>query len=63
MIGLIAEVADDDARPDQTELEAVRWFTRDQARALCSPGKDLPAHAPGAMAIAQHLIKAWVEGG
>ncbi|MBV9511728.1 MAG: NAD(+) diphosphatase, partial [Caulobacteraceae bacterium] len=34
MIGLIAEVENEDAAPDQTELEAVRWFTREEARAL-----------------------------
>src|SRR5690606_15865106 len=31
MIGLIAEVADDNATPDQTELEAVIWLTRKEA--------------------------------
>src|SRR5690606_15242613 len=34
MIGLIAEVDSDEAAPDQTELEAVRWFTKAEARAL-----------------------------
>lgn len=34
MIGLIAEVSDDQARPDQTELEAVAWLTRAEARAV-----------------------------
>src|SRR6185369_10366272 len=34
MIGLIAEVEDDQARPDYTELSEVRWFTRPEARAL-----------------------------
>ena len=34
MIGLIAEVSDDQAQPDQTELEAVAWLTRAEARAV-----------------------------
>jgi NAD+ diphosphatase len=60
MIGLIAEVEDGEAAPDQTELEEVRWFTRDEARLLMKGG--LPgARAPGAVAIAHQLIKAWAE--
>ncbi|HEY5071674.1 MAG TPA: NAD(+) diphosphatase [Caulobacteraceae bacterium] len=61
MIGLIAEVEDGEARPDQSELEEVRWFTRAQAGALIR-GELPDAKAPGAMAIAHQLIKAWVEG-
>ncbi len=34
MIGLIAEVEDGEATPDQTELEEVRWFTREETREL-----------------------------
>ena len=62
MIGLMAEVSDDLATPDQTELEAVRWFTREETRAMLR--NEIPdAKAPGAMAIAHQLIKAWSEGG
>ena len=60
MIGLIAEVEDGEATADQTELEEVRWFTREEARALI--GATLPgARAPGSMAIAHQLIKAWAD--
>jgi NAD+ diphosphatase len=60
MIGLIAEVEEGEATPDQTELEEVRWFTREEARALI--GVKLPgARAPGSVAIAHQLIKAWAE--
>jgi NAD+ diphosphatase len=62
MIGLIAEVENEDAAPDQTELDEVRWFTREEAKVLITgalPG----ARAPGAMAIAFQLIKAWAEEG
>lgn len=62
MIGLIAEVANEDARPDQTELEAVRWFTRAEARQLVAGGFD-GCFAPPAMAIAHQLLKSWAEDG
>lgn len=58
MIGLIAEVEDEDARPDQTELSEVRWFSRDEARALIR-GEVPDTFCPQPMAIAHQLIKAW----
>jgi NAD+ diphosphatase len=61
MIGLIAEVEDEEAAPDQTELSEVRWFTRDEARDLLA-GKIEATFAPPPLAIAHQLIKAWVEG-
>jgi NAD+ diphosphatase len=61
MIGLHAEVSHDQAAPDQTELEEVRWFSREETRALLR-GELKGAAAPGAMAIAHQLIKAWAEG-
>ena len=60
MIGLIAEVENDDAVADQVELDEVRWFTREQTRAMLR-GDLADAKAPGAMAIAHQLIKAWAE--
>jgi NAD+ diphosphatase len=62
MIGLICEVEDDNAAADDTELEEVRWFTRDEARRLIK-GELNDARAPGGMAIAFQLIKAWAEEG
>ncbi|HEY2662311.1 MAG TPA: NAD(+) diphosphatase [Caulobacteraceae bacterium] len=62
MIGLIAEVSDDNAAPDQTELEEVRWFSREDCRALLRG--ELPGtFAPPPLAIAHQLIKAWAEEG
>jgi NAD+ diphosphatase len=60
MIGLIAEVEDEEGSPDQTELSEVRWFTRDEARDLIAGRLDDVA-APNKLAIAHQLIKAWVE--
>ncbi len=60
MIGLIAEVSDDNAAPDLTELEAVRWLTKSQARALIE-GTAPDMTAPPPFAIAHSLIKGWAE--
>ena len=62
MIGLFADVSDDQARPDQTELEAVAWLTRDEARAALD-GVHPTVKAPPSIAIARRLIEAWVEAG
>ena len=60
MIGLHAEVEDEEGAPDQTELSEIRWFTRAEARALIA-GQIEGVFAPQRMAIAHQLIKAWVE--
>lgn len=58
MIGLIAEVSGDEAAPDYTELEAVRWLTRPQVRQLLEGGfEDLKP--PTGIAIARELLAAW----
>ncbi len=62
MIGLIAEVENEDAVPDQDELDEVRWFSRAQAAALIR-GELPDARAPGELAIAHQLIKAWALEG
>ncbi len=61
MIGLIAEVENREATPDQTELDEVRWFTREETAALLR-GEIAGARAPGELAIAHQLIKAWSGG-
>jgi NAD+ diphosphatase len=61
MIGLIAEVAAGEGRPDQTELEAVRWFSKPQALALLR-GETPGLFAPPPFAIAHQLIKTWAAG-
>ncbi len=60
MIGLIAEVRDNDAQPDLTELEAVRWLTRGEARQVLE-GRHPDVVAPYPFAIAHSLLKAWVD--
>ena len=61
MIGLIAEVDSGEATPDQTELEAVAWLTRSEARA-CLEGTHPSIKAPPRIAIARTLLQAWVNG-
>ncbi|MES2835428.1 MAG: NAD(+) diphosphatase [Pseudomonadota bacterium] len=61
MIGLIAEVSDDQATPDQTELESVAWLTRAEAKAVLA-GTHPTIKAPAPIAIARTLIQAWVDG-
>jgi len=61
MIGLVCEVDSEDAAPDQTELEAVAWLTRDEARA-CLAGAHPTIKAPPKIAIARTLMQAWVDG-
>ena len=60
MIGLLAEVEDEEGCPDQTELSEVRWFTKDEARALLG-GELEGLFAPPPSAIAHQLIKAWIS--
>ena len=60
MIGLVAQVASDEATPDQTELSEVRWFTKPEARGVLA-GEVEGVFAPGAMAIAHQLLKTWAE--
>ncbi len=61
MIGLFAEADSGDARPDQTELEAVAWLTRAEAKA-CLAGTHPHIKAPPKIAIARTLLQAWVDG-
>ncbi len=58
MIGLIAEVAPGEGRADETELEAVRWFSKPEALALLR-GEIEGLFSPPPFAIAHQLLKAW----
>jgi NAD+ diphosphatase len=62
MIGLFCEVEDDNAVADQIEIEEVRWFTRDEIKKMIA-GELSDARAPGTMAIAAQLIRAWADEG
>jgi NAD+ diphosphatase len=60
MMGLIAEVDSSDAAPDQTELEEVRWFSKEETAQLLK-GELEGVFCPPSLAIAHQLIKAWSE--
>jgi NAD+ diphosphatase len=62
MIGCIAQATTRELRVDGVELEDARWFPRAEARSMLEgrhPGRLL---APHPMAIAHHILRAWVEG-
>ncbi len=60
MIGLEAQVAEGEAAPDQTELEALIWLTKAEARDLMAGRMEGMSGAPP-LAIAHWLLKAWCE--
>ena len=59
MIGCIAEGLSEEISLHDRELGAARWFTRDELRAALSGSG--PFSLPGPVAIAHHLIRAFVE--
>ena len=62
MIGCHAQAVTTDIAMDEEEMADVRWFQREEVlRALDGTSEDLVV--PGPIAIAHHLIKAWVTGG
>jgi len=60
MLGALCEVQSDTVTLDPNELEAARWFTRDEARAMLA-GQPGEFFCPPRFAIAHHLLRAWVE--
>jgi NAD+ diphosphatase len=62
MIGCLAEAESEEITVDRTELEEARWFSRDQLREALAGRTDVVG-VPPPMAIAHHLIRAWVEEG
>jgi NAD+ diphosphatase len=62
MIGCIAQATTRELHIDGVELEDARWFTRDQAAAMLQGRHPEKLLAPHPMAIAHHILRAWVEG-
>ena len=62
MIGCFAEAFEGDIRIDETELAEARWLDRATARALLAGEQIESIRIPPPIAIAHHLVKAWVEG-
>lgn len=61
MIGCHATALSDEIHFDPEEMADVRWLSRDEAAAALR-GEHPEVHVPGPIAIAHHLIKAWVTG-
>ena len=61
MIGAIARAATRDIVVDHDELEDARWFTRDEVTAMFEKRHPERLSAPVQMAIANHLLKFWLE--
>ncbi|WP_029350612.1 NAD(+) diphosphatase [Bosea sp. 117] len=62
MIGMHGEALSRDIVIDAVELEGARWFSREEAGELLSRTHAQGLIAPPPMAIAHHLIRAFVEG-
>ncbi len=60
MIGLILRAETTEIHVDPTEIEAARWFSREEARQILS-GSHPEVYAPPPMAVAHHILKAWAH--
>ncbi|UCE87911.1 MAG: NAD(+) diphosphatase [Deltaproteobacteria bacterium] len=60
MIGCLGDAETEAIRVDPAELEEARWFPRGEVRAALN-GSSRELFVPPPMAIAHHLVRAWVE--
>ncbi len=61
MIGCFARAITRDIVVDREELDDARWFSRDEARAMIEGRHPEGLTAPRPLAIARHLLSAWVD--
>jgi NAD+ diphosphatase len=62
MIGCHTQALTRDIVVDRSELEDARWFTRDEAAAMLMRNHPDGLTCPPGVAIAHHILRAWVEG-
>ncbi len=62
MIGCHAEALTTDVVVDHEELEGARWFDKDEIVAMLKRRHPQGLTTPPPVAIAHHIIRAWVEG-
>jgi len=62
MIGCHADAATTEINFDDDEMNDVKWFTRDEV-VLALEGRSETLAVPQPIAIAHHLIRAWINGG
>lgn len=63
MIGCHARAESTNITVDRTELEDARWFTRDEVTLMFTGRHPEGISIPPPIAIAHHIIRAWVEEG
>ncbi|AXK82806.1 NAD(+) diphosphatase [Pseudolabrys taiwanensis] len=61
MIGCHAEAVTRDIVVDRTELEDARWFSKDEVAAMLLGQHPQGLTTPPPVAIAHHIVRAWVE--
>jgi NAD+ diphosphatase len=61
MLGFEAAYAGGEARAADAELESVCWFSREQLFAAADEEGDSPVLLPPPLAIARHLVDAWLQ--
>jgi len=62
MIGCHAEALNTDIKVDRAELEGARWFEREEVALMLLRRHPDGLGTPPPVAIAHHIIRAWVEG-
>jgi NAD+ diphosphatase len=62
MIGCHAEALSREISIDPAELEDARWFDRDEVATMLLGRHPHGLTTPPEVAIAYHIIRAWVEG-
>jgi NAD+ diphosphatase len=63
MIGCHAQALTHEITVDRTELESARWFDREEVAAMLARQHPEGLITPVPVAIAYHIIRAWVEDG
>jgi len=63
MIGCHAQALNSDIKVDREELEDARWFTREEVALMFVGQHPEKISIPPPIAIAHHIIRAWVEEG
>lgn len=63
MIGGLAEAVSETIVRDETELEDVRWFSREEVHAMLRRAHPDRLWVPFKFSLASQLVRAWAEGG
>ena len=61
MIGCFAEAEVRETKPDGVEILETRWFDKETIRAIFNGATVEGVHLPQPIAIAHHLLRAWVK--